>query len=780
MRFGVGQPATRLEDYRFLTGTGRYVDDIRLPGTLALIVWRSPVAHGRIARLDVAAARALPGVHLVWTHADTAALAPIQCRLPIRNRDGSDMARILMPRLADGTVRFAGQPVACIVAETADIARDAAERIEADFDELPVVVSPEAALAPGAPVLHAAAPGNLVYDWAIGDAAAVDAAFDRAAHRVAVRVVNHRLVVNAMEPRGMLVRHLRDTDGWEFWMGNQGAHSARDQLAAALGVDRARIRAHTPDVGGAFGMKLMDYPEYPLAALAAQVTGRPVRWIADRSESFLSDAQARDLETMAEAAFDADGRLLAIRTDSWSNLGAYCSTAGPGIHTVFSGALTGGMYDVGAIHVRVRGVLTNTVPTDAYRGAGRPEVIHITEQLMAAGARALRLDAAEIRRRNLIRPAQVPYRTRGGLTFDSLDPETNLDGTLARIGWAGFETRRAASAAAGRLRGIGLAYYFERTGGPPNEIATVEVGPGGQADIAVGTQSSGQGHETAWAQIVHEKLGLPLRGFRLAEGDTDRLPFGGSTGGSRSLVMASRVLLLAADEVIARGRERAAEHLEAAAGDIVFSAADGGVFRVAGTDRTVSLALLAEAAPIRGEGRVADIVPTFPNGAHAAEVEIDPDTGETILLRYVFTDDFGVMVNPLLAEGQAQGGIAQGAGQVLGEAAVYDTATGQLLTGSWMDYRMPRAADLPMLEGTFNPVPCRTNPLGVKGCGEAGSVAAIPAVALAIQNALEHAGVTQLTPPFTPLRVWNALRSLATAERPMPAELETAGLGNMV
>lgn len=757
MKFGIGQSATRLEDRRLLSGHGRYVDDMTFPGLLHGHVLRASIAHGRIARLDVSAARALPGVHLVLTHDDTAHLAPITCRMPLRQADGSAISPVDLPRLADGVVRYVGQPVAFIVAETRDLARDAAEAIEIDYEDLPALVRPADAMAEGAPQLHETAPGNVAYRHEAGERASTDAAFAAAAHVVATRVVNQRVVVNSIEPRAFLVRHDADGDSWEFWMSNQGAHSARDGLARALGVEPARIRGHTPDVGGGFGMKLMDFSEYPLCAMAAKALGRPVKWIGDRSESFLSDAQGRDLVTEVEAAFDAGHRLLGMRARSVSNLGAYYSSAGPAVHSIFSAGLLGGMYDCPAMHHEVTGVFTTTTPTDAYRGAGRPEVIHVTEQAMEAAADALGVDPVELRRKNLLRPEQCPYTTRGGLNFDSLDPAQNLDAVLTRIDRDGFEARRTASAARGRLRGMGVVYYFERTGGGPAENAAVTLGTDGRVEIAVGTQSTGQGHATAWAQIVHETLGLPLSDIALLDGDTDLLPMGGGTGGSRSLVMAGRVLLLAGADIVAKGRERAAEHLEVAAGDIEFDAGSGGVFRVAGTDRAVTLPELARESPIRGWGEVGDVTPTFPNGCHAAEVEIDPATGETEILRYVVSDDFGVLVNPLLAEGQAHGGIVQGAGQIIGEAASWD-ADGQPLTGSFMDYVMPRADDFPSFETGFTVTPCKTNPLGVKGCGEAGSVGAIPALAIAIQNALKHTGATQLTPPYTPHRLWTALR----------------------
>ncbi|MEM9197499.1 MAG: xanthine dehydrogenase family protein molybdopterin-binding subunit [Pseudomonadota bacterium] len=778
MKFGIGQAATRVEDGRFLTGTGRYVDDIVLPGTLQSYVLRAPVAHARITRLDVDAARALPGVRMVMTHADSSQLVPITCRMPLRQTDGSPIAPVSMPRLADGVVRFVGQPVAFIVADTRDAARDAAEAIEVDYDDLPVIVTGEEALAAGAPVLHTPAPGNIAYRFEAGNAAAADAAFASAAHRITTRVLNQRVVVASLEPRAFLVRHDAATDSWEFWMSNQGAHSARDGLAAALGVDPLRVRGHTPDVGGGFGMKLMDFPEYALCALAAQALGQPVKWIGDRSESFLSDSQGRDLDSVVEAAFDADHKLLAMRARSVSNLGAYPSSAGPAVHSIFSAGLLGGMYDCPAMHHAVTGVFTNTTPTDAYRGAGRPEVIHVTEQVMEAASQALGVDPVALRRKNLLRPDQIPYTTQGGLTFDSLDPEQILDDVLARISYDGFAARQAEAARHGRLRGMGVAYYFERTGGSPKENAAVTLGTDGVAEIAVGTQSSGQGHETAWAQILHDTLGLAADRIRLVQGDTALLPMGGGTGGSRSLVMASRVILMAGVDIIDQGRARAAEHLEAAPADIEFDAGSGGIFRVAGTDRTVALSDLATETPLRGWGEVGDVTPTFPNGCHAVEVEIDPTTGAVAVLRYVVADDFGVIVNPLLAAGQAHGGIAQGAGQIMGEAAVWDS-DGQPLTGSFMDYRMPRAADFPDFETGFHEIPCTTNPLGVKGCGEAGSVGAIPALAIAIQNAVlsstehmakdlaeqtadpsaRHTGSTQLTPPYTPHRLWKVLNA---------------------
>jgi carbon-monoxide dehydrogenase large subunit len=761
MQFGLGQPVRRKEDARFLTGRGTYVDDLRLPGALHAVALRSPHAHARILGVDTAAARAMPGVALVYAGADVAGrLAPLAGELPLTQSDGRPAAPAALPHLATERALWAGQPVAFVVAETPAQARDAAEAVVVTYAPLPAVVDPLAALAEGAPRLHPEAPGNLAYDWALGDAAAAAAGFARAAHVARVRVVNQRLVVASMEPRAIAARFDAATGRWEIWVGSQGVHSIRARIAAALKVRPERLRVHTPDVGGGFGMKLMAHPEYGLCALAAQDAGRPVRWSGERSDAMLGDAQGRDLTTEAEGAFDAEGRILAFRWSSVSNLGAGYSSFGAGIHTVFSAPLTGGMYRVPALHHRVRGAFTTTTPTDAYRGAGRPEMIYVTERLMEEAARGMGMDPVALRLANLVTPAELPHATAGGMRFDSLDPATNVRRAVAAADREGFPARRAEAAARGRLRGLGVAYYMERTGGGLVERAELTVTPEGRGVIRVGTQSTGQGHETVWAQIVHERLGLDWSAVDLLPGDSDALAAGGGTGGSRSLIMAGRVLFLAADAVIEKARALAAEKLEAAAADIVFSAAEGGLFRVAGTDRTVRLvALAAEAGGIDGTGAVNDREATYPNGCHVAEVEIDPETGRLEVVRYTVVDDFGRVANPLLAEGQVQGGVAQGLGQALMEAMRWHPETGQPLTASLMDYALPRAADMPAVEAAFNEAaPTPTNPLGVKGCGEAGAVAATPAVTLAALDALRAAGVTEaLDTPLTPERVWRAL-----------------------
>ncbi|MCI4661139.1 MAG: xanthine dehydrogenase family protein molybdopterin-binding subunit [Neomegalonema sp.] len=767
-KFGIGARMARLEDDRLLRGQGRYVDDLTLPDQLIAYVFRSPFAHGRIRALDVNAAREAPGVVSVLTHDEAAflGLKPLTDRSGLKNADGSPIAPVMTPQLAVDAVRFVGQPVALIVAHTREQARDAAELIELDVEEAPVVIGARAALEPGAPELHALAPGNLSYDWEIGDAAAVAGAFEAAAHVTRLPVQVQRIVANAMEPRAILARYDGESERWEIHTVSQGVHGMRGQLAQQLGVAPDRLRVMTPDVGGGFGMKLMVHPEYALIAAAAKDLGRAIKWTADRSESFLSDAQAREMDVIVEGAFDEGGKVLAIRADVVSNLGAYYSQFGASIHAPFSAGLLGSIYRVPMMHSRVRGAFSNTVPTDAYRGAGRPEINYVTERLFDQAAHELGLDAAEIRRRNLLTAADMPYSTMGGLHFDSGDCVAHLEMALEKAGYGEREARRAAALEEGKAYGMGVCYYMERTGGGPAESTRVQIQPAGRAQIAIGTQSNGQGHHTAWAQILHEKLGIDPSTVQLAEGDSDALAVGGGTGGSRSLIMAHRVLYLAADQIIEKGKDIAARKLEADVADIEFSPREGGQFRIAGTDRAMDLFAAAAAAQevlgeeaLTGEGAISERTATYPNGAHVVEVAVDLETGALEILRYVIVDDFGNILNPLLVEGQVHGGIAQGIGQALMEAAVLDPQTGQPLSGSYMDYAMPRAADMPMFDLTLSQAaPCQTNPMGVKGCGEAGSVGATPAVVLAALDALRPHGVEDLQTPLTPLRLWTALR----------------------
>ncbi|MEO1331307.1 MAG: xanthine dehydrogenase family protein molybdopterin-binding subunit [Pseudomonadota bacterium] len=769
MKFGVGQPIRRKEDDRFLRGAGRYVDDIKLDGQLYAHILRSPHAHAILGAVDVDAARAAPGVHAVFTHADTVAygLKPMANRAPMANADGSDIAPVKMPHLASGRVRYVGQPIAMIIADSPGAARDAADLIMVEFEDLPAVSAARDAIEPDAPALHDDAPGNLSYRWTAGDADATEAAFAAAAHRVSLSARCQRLIVNAMEPRAANAVYDAETDRWTIHVATQGVHAMRGNVAFHLGVEPDRLRILTPDVGGGFGMKLMVHPEYALVAMAAHKLGRPVKWTADRSESFLADAQARDLDTVAEGAFDADGTLLAMRFMSLSNLGAYYSQFGAGIHAAFSAQLVGGIYRTPAAFTEVRGVFTNTTPTDAYRGAGRPEMAYLTERVMEKAARTIGLDPAEIRRRNLLTPADMPFANpTGGAVFDSGDCVGTLEAALAAADYSGAPTRKAEAEKAGRLYGVACSYYMERTGGGPVENARLRVRADGRIEAWIGTQSNGQGHETAWAQLIHEKLGVDLDRVDLIQGDSDLLPAGGGTGGSRSLIMAHRTFFLAAEDVIEKGKQAAAEKLEAAIADIEFSPAEGGLFRVAGTDKTLDLWSAAGEAEdafgepaLLGEGGVTDREATFPNGAHVVEVEIDPDTGWPHLKRYTVVDDFGTILNPLLVEGQVHGGVAQGVGQALFEGAAWDPETGQPLTGSLMDYALPRASDFPPFSTDLSEAaPSTTNPLGVKGCGEAGTVGATPAVTLAILDALRPLGVEEIDTPLTPLKIWRAIQ----------------------
>jgi len=754
MKFGVGQSVHRLEDPRLLKGAGQYVDDITLPDQAHAVFLRSPVANGRITGLDVGDAAVMPGVLAIWTHRDIVGrLTPLGNEFPMKPAP----APVTLAHLARDRVRFVGQPVAVVFATSREAGEDAAEAIIADFEELEPVTDPEAALRPGAPLLHEEAPGNLAYRWECGDAEATNRLFADAARIVSSPILNQRIAVAPMEPRAINVRFDPETGRWEAWVSCQGAHRMRAKIARALGVDVDRVRVRVPDVGGAFGMKLMDHPEYGLCALAARDLARPVKWVGTRAESFLCDAQARDMRGTIEGAFDADGICRAIRLHSVSGLGAHYSSFGTAIHTAFSAPILGGMYRIEAIHAEVRGAFTNTPPMDAYRGAGRPETIHATERLMDAAAQAFDVDQAAFRRRNLLTPDMLPHHSAGGFTYDSLDTHRVLDAALARADYAGFEARAEAARIRGAHAGIGVAYFMERTGGAPSENSRIELGTDGRLRIWIGTQTTGQGHATTWAQIAREKLGIAIDCIEVMPGDSDALSQGGGTGGSRSTVMASRVILLAADDLVEKAQARASEHLEAAPADIAFSAEDGGIFRIAGTDRAVGLVELAAGTGITAMGEVSDTTPTFPNGCHVAEVEIDAETGALAITRYSMVDDFGRLINPRLVGGQIHGGVVQGIGQVICEQAVWDPETGQPLTGSFMDYALPRASDVPPFDLGFEEIPCRTNPLGVKGCGEAGAAGGISSTALAVRDALRRAGAKAPEAPYTPFMLWQAL-----------------------
>jgi carbon-monoxide dehydrogenase large subunit len=777
-KFGVGQPVRRVEDQRFITGSGRYTDDIDLDGQAYIAVVRSPEAHARIASIDVGAAKGAAGVLAVITGAEYAKTGgnALPCGIPMENRDGSKGQNRLRPVLCTDRVRHVGDNVAFVVAETASQAKDAAELVAVDYDSLPVVADTESAAEPGQPLVHDDVPNNLSFDWEYGDRAAVDAAFARAAHVTRLRVINNRLVANAIEPRAAIADYDAAAGTVTLHTCTQGGWLLIDILAGTLKIDSSNVRILTPDVGGGFGMKALFYPEYAMAAWASRLLGRPVKWTGERSETFLADAMGRDHVTEAELALDGDHRIIGLRVETTANMGAYSSLFGPFIPTGAALKVLPGVYDVKHLVYRVKGVLTNTTPVDAYRGAGRPESIYLMERLMDAAAREVGEDRVEFRRKNFIPSSAMPFKTAAGEIYDSGDFARVMDTALEQADWGGFARRRSEAAARGMRRGIGMSYYIESTMGDPQEAAKITFEEDGTVSVAVGTQSNGQGHETAYMQLLNDRFGIPFEKIRIVQGDTAQLKWGGGTGGSRSLTAEGMAIRDASDLVIERGKHYAAQEFETAAADIEF-AREAGEFRVIGTDRRIGILELAAKArtmpPPEGgaPGLDAEAMAkidawTFPNGCHVAEVEIDPDTGATRIVNYVAVDDFGVVLNPLLVAGQVHGGVVQGLGQALMEHAIYDDS-GQLLTGSFMDYAMPHAAEMPSFRVSTVEVPCKNNPLGVKGCGEAGSVASPAAVINAIIDALAELGVRQIDMPATPHRIWQAIQQ---HQRPMAAE----------
>ena len=761
-RFGAGQPARRVEDRRFLTGAGRYTSDIDLAGQAAAVMVRSAHAHARVLGVDTAAAARASGVVGVFTAADLAAdrLGDIPALFAATSRDGSPMRAPRRPVLAADHVAHAGEAVAMVVAETAAQARDAAELVLVDYAPLQAVATGEAALRPGAPEIWPGIAGNLCFDWEMGDETAVAAAFAAAARVVSLRLVNNRVIPTAMEPRSAIGDYDAQADRLTLYTGTQNAHSLRDWLCRdVLHLPRERLRVVAPDVGGGFGMRIFLFPEHALVLWAARRLRRPVRWVGERSESFLADTHGRDHLTEAALALGADGRILAVRADTIANLGAYVSQFGAFIPTQAGSGMLTGVYRIPALHVRVRGALTNTAPVDAYRGAGRPEAAYVIERLVDAAAREMGLAPDEMRRRNFIPPDAMPFRTAGGKTYDSGDFARNMADAMARADWAGFPARRKAAAQAGRWRGIGMATYIEACGGGPDEGADLCVDEGGGVTLLIGTQSSGQGHETAYAQMVADALGVAIERVRMVQGDTDRVDDGRGTGGSRSLPVGGGAVAAAAEALLARTRGLAAQVLGAAEDQLDYAA---GAWRLRDSNRFLDLGELARAAGPAGLSAAARFQPpaaTYPNGCHICEVEIDPETGAVAVLRYTIVDDFGVVLNPLLLEGQVQGGTAQGIGQALLEGAVYDDDSARLLTGSLLDYALPRAAFLPSFDFATNEIPCRTHPLGVKGAGEAGSIGAPPAVINAVIDALAPLGIRHIDMPATPLRIWRLIQS---------------------
>ncbi len=773
-KFGMAQPVRRVEDPRLLVGSGRYTDDITLPNEAFGIVLRSPHAAARILSVDTTAAAGLDGVLAIYSAKDLIAddIGGLPCLIPLKNRDGSGRAEVPHPVLADGEVRHVGDPVVFIVAESQQAAKDAAEAVMIDYDVLPSSTDLGATLDADAPTVWAQAPGNVCFDWETGDKARTEALFAEAAHVTRLTVVNNRVVVSSMEARAAVADYDAASDRWTLYTNTQGGWTLKSMLAQAVfKVPEDRFRVVTPDVGGGFGMKLFLYAEHVLTCYAARRLGRPVRWISERSEAFLSDTHGRDNITQGEIALDKDGHFLAMRTRNVANMGAYLSNFAPFIPTGAGTKVLASVYNFQAIYANVLGVFTHTVPVDAYRGAGRPESNYVVERLIDAAAAEVGIDRIEIRRRNMVAPAAMPYVTAMKQTYDSGDFQKVLDAALEKMDWAGFEGRRASSARRGMKRGIGMAYYLEATGGGPTERAEIRFAEDGFVDVFVGTQSSGQGHETAYVQLTVDQLGVDGAKVRIRQGDTDAIPTGGGTGGARSLYSEGQAILITAASVIEKGKKAASEALEAAVTDIEFAA---GRFSVAGTDRGLDIMELAAAQRARAAGgqeavtldsaEIAKIdTHTFPNGCHMAEVEVDPDTGMIAVLRYIVCDDVGKAVNPMIVRGQVHGGVAQGFGQAVMEQTAYDPQSGQLLSGSFMDYALPRAADLPDIEVDLIEVPCLTNPLGVKGAGEAGAVGSPPAMINAIVDALAGAGVKSIDMPATPEKVWKAIHMAQAA-----------------
>ena len=770
-QFGIGQPVRRVEDRRFITGHGSYLDDISRPRQAYAFMLRSPHAHARITAIDAAMALAAPGVLAVLTGEDLAldGIGDIPCLSAVTNRDQSPSVLPPHPAITRDRVRHVGDTVAMVVAETTAAARDAAELIAVDYEPLPAAVETAHALDPGQPQVWDNAPGNRCFDWEIGDRAAVEQAAAGARHRVGLDLINNRVVVNSMEPRGAIGEYDPGEDAYTLWSSTQGSHFVRNLLAdSVFKVPENRIRVVTRDVGGGFGMKLFLYPEHVLVLWAAKKIGRPVKWIPERADAFMTDTQGRDNVTRLELALDDELRFLGLKVELIANMGAYLSNFAPEIPTASGAVMHSGVYAIPAIHVGVKGVFTHTVPVDAYRGAGRPEAAYALERLIDYAARRLGVPAHELRRRNFIKPEAMPYQTPLGLNYDSGEFARNMDQALAAADFAGFPARRAEARRRGRYRGLGHAVYIEQSGFPPDEFAELRFDPSGTLTVLMGTQSSGQGHQTAYTQLAAERLGTAPEKIRVLQGDTAAISFGRGTGGSRSIPVGGAALAQAADKLIAKGRRIAAHLFEASEADVEF---EDGVFTVAGTDRRLGIEEVARAAfdPARQapgvepgfdeSGHFTPPQPTFPNGCHVCEVEIDPATGHIEILRYLVVDDFGTVINPLLLAGQVQGGVAQGVGQAMLEHTVFDPETGQLLTGSLTDYCIARAEDLPAIEFAYNVVPCRTNPLGVKGAGEAGAIGAPPALVNAVVDALAELGIEHLDMPITPERLWRTIHN---------------------
>ena len=777
---GIGASVRRKEDLRFLSGRGQYTDDINRPGQAHAWILRSQHAHARILSIDTAAASAMPGVVAIYTSADLTAIGGIPCGWQIHNKDGTPMAEPKHPVLAEGKVRHVGDPIAVIVAETRSQARDAGEAISVAFEVLPAISQTTPALAADAPRVHDEVAGNLCYDWHIGDKAMVDAAFAQAAHRVVFETTNQRLIANAMEPRCAVGDYDTMSGDHTLYTTSQNPHVIRLLMGAfVLQIPESKLRVVAPDVGGGFGSKIYHYAEEAIVTWAAARLGRPVKWTADRTEAFISDAHGRDHVTRAELALDKDGTFLALRVDTHANMGAYLSTFAPCVPTYLYATLLAGVYSTPAIYAEVKAVFTHTVPVDAYRGAGRPEATYLLERLVDVAAKQCGFDKLKLRRRNFIGVDAFPYQTPVALQYDSGDYFSTLDQALETADWAGFEARRAQAALRGRLRGIGISTYLEACGIAPSavvgslgaraglyEVGVIRVHPTGSVTVLTGSHSHGQGHETTFAQLVADKLGVSIANVDIVHGDTAKVPFGMGTYGSRSLAVGGSALDKAMDKIIAKGKRIAAHLMEASLEDIEF---DRGTFRVAGTDKIKALAEISLAAYVPHNFPHDELEPgleetafydpknfTYPGGCHIAEVEIEKETGQVTLINFTAVDDVGRVINPMIVAGQVQGGVAQGVGQALLEACIYDD-DGQLLSGSMMDYTMPRADDLAPVNVATHTTLCTHNPLGVKGCGEVGAIGSPPAVINAVVDALRDYGVEHVEMPATAPKIWSII-----------------------
>ncbi len=786
---GIGAATRRKEDYRFLTGSGHYTDDINLPGQAYAYFVRSPHAHARVNSIDITSARAAPGVIAVLTGNDMAGdnVGSLICGWTVTDRNGEPHKGPPHFPLVRDKVRYVGDHVAVVIAENLAEAKNAAEKVAVDYDVLAANVEAAKATDSASPQLHEEAPGNLCYDWVIGDEAGVDEAFAKAHHVTRLDLINNRLIPNAIEPRAAIAAYDPGTDSYTLYSTSQNPHVLRLLLCAfVLGLSESKLRVIAPDVGGGFGSKIFCYAEETVCTWAAKKVGRAVKWTGERSESFLSDAHGRDHVSHVELALDAQGKFLALKVDTTASMGAYLSTFSTAVATYLHATLLAGQYTTPLIFCNIKAVFTNTAPVDAYRGAGRPEAAFVVERIVDAAAAEMNIDPAEIRRRNFIPADAFPYQTPVALEYDSGQYELALDEALKLIDYENFPQRRAASEARGKLRGIGLAAYIEACGIAPSavvgslgagvglwESAQVRFNLTGSLQVYTGSHSHGQGHETTFAQVVSDKLGVPFESIEVVHGDTATVPMGMGTYGSRSIAVGGSAISKACDKIIEKGKKIAAHLLEAAPGDIEF---DAGNFRVAGTDKVKTIAEIAAAAyvphnypegvePGLDENAFYDPLNfTFPAGTHICEVEIDKETGVVEVVDWAAVDDFGTLINPMIVEGQVHGGVAQGIGQALIEACVYDPESGQLLTGSYMDYAMPRADDLPPFKVAMTETPCPHNPLGVKGCGEAGAIAAPAALTNAVVNALAPYGVRHIDMPTTAEKVWRAMQQGQAAE----------------